>query len=137
VIDEDKKPLAAAVVSPQSVSREPGMFMGPRFMRANRMVFSGPDGRFSLRVEPDADLQIEATKKGLPSAKSSALRLASGERKSGVTITVPRGIAVSGRVTDRNGKPLSGVAVTASESEGGGGMGMMIRRQIAFGAGRQ
>lgn len=136
VVDEDKKPLGAAVVSPQTVSREPGMFMAPRFLRGGgRTVFSGPDGRFSLRIDPDSDVQIEAVKKGLPAAKSSALRLGAGERKSGVTITVPRGIAVSGRVVDKNGKPLSGVAVVANESEGGGGMGGMIRRQMAFGGG--
>lgn len=132
VVDEDRKPLAAVLVSPQTVSREGGMFMGPRMPRFGRTVFSGPDGRFSLRVNPDSDIQIEAVKKGLPAAKSSSMRLAAGERKSGVTITVPRGVAVSGTVTDKNGKPLSGVAVTASETEGGGGPGFVMRRAVAF-----
>jgi protocatechuate 3,4-dioxygenase beta subunit len=136
VLDEDKRPVAAAVVSPQTVSREAGF--NPRMLmmsRAARTGFSGPDGRFTVRADTDIDLQIGATKKGWPSAKSSSFRLAAGERKTGVTITIPRGVAVTGRVADKNGKALSGVAVTATETEGGGGPGgFVVRRQFAIGA---
>jgi protocatechuate 3,4-dioxygenase beta subunit len=134
VVDEDKRPVAAAVVAPQAVSREAGFMMMPRGLmtRGARTAFSGPDGRFTVRADADVDLQVGATKKGWPAAKSSSLRLAAGERKTGVNITIPRGVAVTGRVTDKNGKPLSGVAVTASESEGGG-PGFAIRRQFMVG----
>ncbi|HKO58230.1 MAG TPA: carboxypeptidase-like regulatory domain-containing protein, partial [Thermoanaerobaculia bacterium] len=136
VLDEDKRPVAAAVVTPQAVSREAGF--SPRMLmmmnRGGRTSFSGPDGRFTVRADTDVDLQVGAAKKGWPRAKSSAILLAAGERKTGVTITIPRGVAVSGRVTDKNGKALSGVAVTASETEGGGGPGFVIRRQFAIGA---
>src|SRR5260370_10471219 len=86
------------------------------------------------------DVEIGAQKKGLPSGKTASLHFAPGERKSNVVITIPHGVGISGCVLDRNGKPLSGVGVSAEESEdqrGGGGMGRMVRRAIAsFGAER-
>lgn len=137
VVDEDKRPVAGAIVSPQNVSREAGMMM-PRFnmMRSMRNAYSGPDGRYSVRADADVDVQVGATKKGWPAAKSSSLRLTAGERKTGVNITIPRGIAISGSVADKNGKALSGVAVTATEAEAGGGPGGGIRRQFVMGLGR-
>ncbi|HEV7922990.1 MAG TPA: carboxypeptidase regulatory-like domain-containing protein [Thermoanaerobaculia bacterium] len=134
VVDEDKRPVAAAVVAPQAVSREAGFMPRMLMMRGARTAFSGPDGRFSVRADADVDLQVSAVKKGWPAAKSSSLRLTSGERKTGVNITIPRGVAITGRVTDKNGKALSGVAVTASESEGSGGPGgFAVRRQFVMG----
>ncbi len=129
VVDEDKKPVAAARVASQSAGREGGpmMFIGrPQF---GRTAASGPDGRYVLRVaELDADVQISAAKKGYPATKSPIMRLASGERKGNVTLTIPRGVAFSGRVIDRNGKPVSGVSVDAAETQGD--MGGMVRRMV-------
>ena len=43
-------------------------------------------------------------------------------------ITIPRGVAVTGRVTDKDGKPLSGVGVEAMETaaDAMGGMRRMV-----------
>jgi hypothetical protein len=128
VVDEDKRPVAAAHLNPRATTR-PDMF---NFMSMRGNVsdgYSAPDGRFVLRnVEIDSDLQIDALKRGYPGAKSSPMKLAAGEKKSGVVITIPRGIAVTGRVTDKDHKPLSGVAVEAIESanDSMGGMRRMI-----------
>jgi hypothetical protein len=135
VIDEDKHPVAAALITAETVSRDPmGLPRGMRRLMGQagpaRPTFSGPDGRFSLRTDSEGDVELEAAKKGLPTAKSTALHIASGERKNGVTITMPRGIALTGRVTDAGNKPLSGVAVSASEDEGGPMPGN-ARRMIA------
>lgn len=118
VLDEDKRPVAAAAVAAQPVSRDPIMMVRGFRGGGGGLTYSGPDGRFVARTDGDADVQVEATKKGFPSAKSNSFRISAGERKSGVVITIPRGIAITGRVTDRDGKPLSGVAVSAAESEG-------------------
>ena len=136
VVDEDRKPIAAATLSPEAASTD-GMMMSPmRFMRDNVTV-SGPDGRFSTRISGDADMQMKATRRGLPQAKSDTFRVAPGDRKSGVVITIPTGIAVSGRVTDREGKPLSGVAVIANEAASGP-RGMVIRNIVMLaGAGQE
>lgn len=134
VVDDDKRGVAAASINADTVSRDP---MGlPRNMRRlmaglpiPHSAFSGPDGRFSLRTDSQGDIELEATKKGLPSAKTSALHITAGEKKSGVTILMPRGVAITGIVTDKQGKPLSGVGVTAAENEGGplpGGVRRMI-----------
>src|SRR5207245_6281399 len=90
--------------------------------------YSGPDGRFVLRdVGTETEMQVDAAKKGFPTAHSASLKLTPAERKSGVTITIPRGLAFTGRVTDANGRPLSGVAVDPVETQGGGGFGPMRR----------
>jgi protocatechuate 3,4-dioxygenase beta subunit len=137
VLDDQKVPVAAAAISADTVSRDP---MGlPRQLRrmANgappaRPAFSGPDGRFSIRTDSEGDVELEAAKKGLPTGKSTALHVAPGDRKTGVVITLPRGLALTGRVTDPAGKPLSGVVVSASQDEGGPMPGNA--RRMIFGA---
>lgn len=132
VVDEDRKPVAAATLTAEEASSEGGFMMpGMRFMR-DAVTVSGPDGRFSTRISGDADMRMKATRRGLPQAKSETFRIAPGDRKSGVVITIPSGIAVSGRVTDREGKPLSGVSVVANEAASGP-RGMVIRNIVMLG----
>jgi protocatechuate 3,4-dioxygenase beta subunit len=131
VVDEDKRPVAAANVTIDAPSRAGFNFMG--LPGGERNTVSGVDGRFVLNTPRDGDVIVEATKKGYPSAKTNTFRIASGERKSGITLTIPRGIALTGRVTDNNGKPLSGVSIAAISAESGGaggGPGVQIRRTI-------
>jgi protocatechuate 3,4-dioxygenase beta subunit len=128
VVDESKRPVVVAAID--SESAENARFgMPPRMMRGGDMIVSGPDGRFTIRVQPDQELWVRATKRGFPSAKSDAFSVAAGERKTGVALTIPSGIAVSGKVVDTNGDPLSGVAVTAMEVDPGQ-RGMMFRTFI-------
>jgi protocatechuate 3,4-dioxygenase beta subunit len=129
VMDEEKRAVAGASLTPEDVTAE-GM---RRFFRQQLDVtYSGPDGRFVMRTPGDQDIRVRAVKKGFPEAKSDALHLAPAERKRGVIVTIPSGIAVNGRITDRDGNPLSGVAVTAAESENDGGG--PVRRAIFLGA---
>jgi uncharacterized GH25 family protein len=127
VMDEDKRPVAAAHLLPRNAARETApMMMGPptRFMQ-DASAFSGPDGRFVLHNVPaEAEIQIDAAKKGLPTAHSASVRLNGGEKKSGVVITIPRGVSFSGKVTDAAGRPVSGVGVTPAEAARGGFGGM-------------
>ncbi|MEA2236980.1 MAG: large repetitive protein [Thermoanaerobaculia bacterium] len=118
VVDEDKRPVAAARLSAATVGRN-GMFGIVNMMRGGGGSdgYSAPDGHFVLRnVETDADLQVDAVKRGYPAAKSPSLKLAAGERKTGVTLTILRGLLVTGRVTDKDKKPLSGTGVEAIEA---------------------
>ncbi|HET8773606.1 MAG TPA: carboxypeptidase regulatory-like domain-containing protein [Thermoanaerobaculia bacterium] len=118
ILDEEKRPVVAADVA--SVPVDSSMGDGPgRMMRARDTVVSGPDGRFSAHVTSEEPLQIVATKRGFPRARSERLRLGPGERKAGLVLTIPSGIAVSGRVTDGKGEPLAGVAVVPAESRDG------------------
>ena len=133
VVDEAKRPVVAAVVRAEDAG-DPAMRMmaGGMLLRVEDQAFSGPDGRFSTRVPLDQPLVMRATKRGLPAAKSEQFRVSAGERKTGVVLTIPTGIAVAGRVTDAEGTPLSGVSVTATQSEGPRG-GMVFRSVIIGG----
>lgn len=134
VVDDQKRPIAAARVTTQMVSRGEGGPLGMMMGRLPSAAASAPDGSFSIRAEGDTDIELQAVKKGLPNARSSKLRLAPGERKSGVVITIPSGIAVTGRVVDKNGKPVAGATVVAAESQGGGPAN--FARRIAMNIGR-
>ena len=132
VVDEMQKPIVAAAVSAEQPSEGNPMRMAMRMMRGSSRTITGPDGRFSLRIAADQDLRLQASKKGMPQAKGDTLHLAPAERRSGVVLLIPTGIAVSGIVKDANGDPLSGVSVVASETPQGRGGGMMFR-QIVMG----
>lgn len=129
VINEDKQPVGGARISQSTITRDGGGFF-PRVIGATQSRVSAADGTFVLRVEADSDLQIDGVRKGFPSARSSTLRLAPGEKKSGVVLTIPSGIEVTGRVTDRDDRPLAGVQVAAALSQGAGGAEM---RRMVFG----
>jgi large repetitive protein len=133
VIDEEKRPVAAAAIAPEEAGDPMNRRMAMRMMRSvSEQVFSAPDGRFSVRVNPEVPLFVNATKRGLPAAKSEQFRVAAGDRKTGLVLTIPSGIGVTGRVTDADGNPLSGVAVTAAQAEEGRG-GMFFRSMMVGG----
>ena len=134
VVDDENRPVAAAWIT---LSADGGrMGRGPRMrVMESGATVSGPDGKWVLRgASPDESFGLDATKKGFPTGKAPSMKLASGETKTGVVITVPRGIEVAGIVADAGGSPLSGVSVTASESESGGRGNRMFMR-MAFGEG--
>jgi hypothetical protein len=131
VADEDKRPVAAAHLNARATARGDNMFSFSMMPGRGSLgdSYSAPDGHFVLReVEVDSDLQVDALKRGFPSGKSASMKLAPGEKKTGVMITIPRGVAVTGRVTNKDHKPLSGVGVEAIESanDAMGGMRRMV-----------
>jgi protocatechuate 3,4-dioxygenase beta subunit len=137
VVDEQKRPVVAARVSSQNVTRggDPMMMAMMMAGRSALGAVSAPDGSFTVRAEGDTDIHIAAVKKGYPPAKTSTLRLAPGERKSGIMLTIANGVAVTGRVIDKNGKPVAGVTVATAEATEFSGN--MIRRMVAaFGSQR-
>ncbi len=131
VVDEMQKPVvAAAITAEQATDGNPMRMM--RMFRTPGRSMSGPDGRFSIRIAADQDLRLQAVKKGMPPAKGDTLHLDPAQRKSGVVLLIPTGIAVSGVVKDRDGNPLSGVSVVATETPAGR-PGMMFRQMIMTG----
>lgn len=131
VVDEEKRPVATATVAMEDAAGEMRLIMMMRFTRDTNAV-SGPDGRFSIRVPADTDLRLRVAKRGLPQVRSEAMKLAAGERKSSLVMVIPTGIAVTGRMLDGDGNPLSGVAVSATETPAGSERGMMRRRVVQF-----
>ncbi|HVE72349.1 MAG TPA: carboxypeptidase regulatory-like domain-containing protein [Thermoanaerobaculia bacterium] len=131
VVDDEKRPVIAAKISAEAAGTEMGMPM--MIFRDSATATTGSDGRFAIRVRSESDLRLRAAKKGLPQAKSDALKLQAGERKSGVVLTIPSGVAVAGKVVDPSGKALSGVSVTATETPAGSERSMMMRRMVFMG----
>ncbi len=133
VVDEEQKPVVAASVASEAATEGGGgpFRMPMRMFRESSRTVSGPDGRFSIRIAADTDLRLRATKKGLPPAKGDTLHLAPAERKTGVVLLIPTGIAVSGIVKDANGDPLPGVDVVATEAPTG--RGAVMFRQVFMG----
>jgi hypothetical protein len=96
VMDGERRPVAAASVSDQTVGDPFRGGFRMRFMPGSVAV-SGPDGRFTKRVPSDQPLTLRAAKRGFPNATSEQLRLAAGERKGGVVLTIASCIAVTGK----------------------------------------
>jgi protocatechuate 3,4-dioxygenase beta subunit len=130
VLNDEKKPVVAAAISAQNAGDGGMGFMNMRaMMMPNAGTVSGPDGRFSFRVRTDDDLKLRAVKKGFPPATSEAVKLAPGERRGNFVLTIPSGIEVTGKVTDQNGNPLSGVSVMSSPTPNGQ-RGMVMRMVV-------
>lgn len=132
VVDEDKRAVAGAHVDARPAARDQMPMMGfGRNGNEEATAYSAADGRFVLRSVPvESDVQLDALKKGYPSGRSASLRLAPAERKAGVVITLPHGVALMGKVTDKDGRALSGVAVepveATNERGGFGGVRRMV-----------
>lgn len=128
IINEKKAVVAAATVATAPRQQGRGRF---RFiMRGERtLVYSAPDGRFVVRgVTPDESFDLDVRKTGFPSAKGGPYDLTPAQKKTGVVIVVPSGVRVTGTVTDKDGKPIAGVSITADEATSRGGNRRFIRR---------
>jgi hypothetical protein len=110
VLDEAGRPVAAATVSPTN-ARFQGMGLPVFAANGATPATSEPDGKFSVRVLPGHDFYLHVARKGLPQRRSEVMKLGAGERRSAVTVTIPAGVVVTGRVLDAGGKPLSGASV--------------------------
>lgn len=119
ILDEAGRPVSAATVSPRD-ARDRGI----PDMAANGAlpVTAGVDGKFDVRVLPGSNVSLHVRKKGLPQGRSAVMRLGEGERRSAVDVTIPLGVAVTGRALDAGGKPLSGVSVVAGPGVAPGGV---------------
>ncbi len=132
VLDEERKPIAAAAVrvSAEDARRQMTFALGgagrvppppppSRFLSA-RPSWSSADGEWVVREAPvDRETTLEALRPGLPRGESDAMTLASGERKEKVVLVIPRGITVTGRVLTRGGVPLPQATVEARPREQG------------------
>src|SRR5207245_5336128 len=128
VVEEDKGGIAGARLASRNAGRDGGPMIFAPGRPQDATGFSGPDGRFVLsNVLPEAEVQIEAAKKGFPATHSAAMRLNPGEKKSGVMITIPRGVLFTGKVVDAKGRTVSGVGIAPVETEGRG-FGPVVRR---------
>ena len=127
VVDEEGRAVPAAFLT--NTTNMPSMPM-----RRGAAAWSGPDGRFVLRGAPTGEeFHLRATRKGLPESESDPIRLATGEQKSNVTIVIPRGITVTGRIVNRDGEPVANAEIRPAKATAGPGSGFVMRRIMVTG----
>lgn len=105
VVSEDGEPVAGALISALPDSPPHGR------LHVLPPVRSGGDGRFVLSIVPDQPQTIEAEALARPTVRSATVTLAAGARRD-IRLEIPTGIEVTGRVSDADGNPLVGVAVS-------------------------
>jgi protocatechuate 3,4-dioxygenase beta subunit len=138
VLDEERKPVAAAAIRVESEDVRRQMLFAPgaggpmppppppRFA-SSRPTWSSADGEWVIREAPvDREAKLEAVRPGLPRGESDPMKLASGEKREKVVLVIPRGITVTGRVLTRDGAPLPNATVEARPREQGA-MGNVVR----------
>jgi hypothetical protein len=121
VIDDGARAVAGVSINARRVGGD--MLATPSSVRMPSHAITAPNGRFILRTAEEGNVQLDATKPGLPAARSGIIRVAPGSRTADIVITLPRGVALAGRVITRDAKPVAGAAVTANEPGAGGAGG--------------
>jgi len=114
VVDERARAIAGVSVTARPMGGG-DMLWTPGVLHTVQSGITAPNGRFLLRTADEGSVQIDATKAGLPPARSAALHVAAGARLAGVTITMPMGVMLRGRVTDSEAKPVAGARVSVAE----------------------
>jgi len=116
VVDPAGNPVAGAAIVPRVLPW--WMIVNPGNLSTVRLLplpaplaVTGPDGRFDLGELPAAPMIVEAMAPGYPPVRSKRLPLPPGAHPA-VLLKLRRGATLSLRVTDPQGAPLEGVAVT-------------------------
>ena len=102
VMTEEGKPAAGALVS----------YAGAR----PRIVTAGAHGEFALRLPFDSPFFVVSGKSGYAMAVAGPFRVAAGQTKSGVTMTLKHGFPMRVQVIDKARTPVSGAAIDLSPS---------------------
>jgi hypothetical protein len=111
VIDEERKPIAAAIVSAT----------GSNMSRA-RTAVTNANGEFAVRVIPAAAFPspLFATKRDYVSAAAAARTWKPGEVKDDIVITLAHGFVAQVRVIDKQKQPVRDAQVNVTKFEGQG-----------------
>jgi large repetitive protein len=112
VSDQDRRPIAAARISSADEAWSP---IAIRFLTP---TWSGPDGAFVFRGSTDGEITLAAKRRGLPTGKSDPVTVKPGTTRTGVRITIPRGIEVAGIVTNLSGDPLRDASIRFTPGAG-------------------
>lgn len=117
VVDESSRGVAGASVEVRALGSGDGLWT-PGLVRTAQGGFTAPNGRFVVRTADEGNVELDAAKAGMPAARSGIIRVAAGARTANVTITMARGVALTGRVTGREAKPVGGAAVAVMDMAG-------------------
>jgi hypothetical protein len=108
VIDEDRKGVAAAVVTASSINTTRG-----------RSAVTTANGEFAVRVIPQGTfpfpMSLLATKRDYVAASSAARNWKAGEVKDDIVITLAHGFVAQVRVVDKQKQPVPNAQVNVSK----------------------
>ena len=127
VVDADGNAVSGAAIELEA-QRPPSGMMRVEIggMQAPARAITGPAGRFRVGpVDPDKSYKVKATAEGFAPSRESVTGLEPRRTKKGVSLTLDRGRAVTGRVVDEEGLGLRDVTVRLEPQRSRGGMGMM------------
>lgn len=114
VVDEEGNPVGQAAVSASlSEGRRRWMAFGPMNDDSTQRALSDVDGMFQFLSLPQGTISLSASKDGYRPSNDVEIALEHGESTSGLQLTLRDEYFISGRVTDKAGKPLSGAQVSA------------------------
>jgi hypothetical protein len=105
VVDKETEapvPFAALSARPKEKDKASGYTGG----------MTGPDGRFQLEVEPGEYTLVASARDGGYGSAETAVQVGEGGLAE-VKLALPKGLAISGKVTDTTGRPAAGVNIRA------------------------
>jgi protocatechuate 3,4-dioxygenase beta subunit len=117
VVDEDGRPVAGAGVSLLSSSESPiDAAVRLRSGVASRLR-TRPDGSFTAtRLPPGENQRLSVQHPEFERGTVGGISLVAGGTRSGVVVTIRRGVVLTGRVSDPDGNPIAGAEVSAGRS---------------------
>jgi len=117
VVDEDGRPVAGAGVSLLSSSESPiDAAVRLRSGAASRLR-TRPDGSFTAtRLPPGENQRLSVQHPEFERGTVGGISLVAGGTRSGVVVTIRRGVVLTGRVSDPDGNPIAGAEVSAGRS---------------------
>ena len=111
-------------------------------VREGRLATTDAQGRFEIRELPAGRYTMTASKGGFvslqfgqrrPSESGTPIELGDGQTLDKITIALPRGSVLGGRITDEFGEPVANAIVTAFRYAYAGGARRMVPAQGANG----
>ncbi len=117
VVDEDGRPVAAAGVSLLSASESPTAASVRLRSGAASRIRTRPDGSFTAtRLPPGENQRLSVQHPEFERGTVGGISLVAGGTRSGVVVTIRRGVVLAGRVSDPDGNPIGGAEVSAGRS---------------------
>ncbi len=116
VVDEDGRPVAGAGVSLLSSSESP-IDAAVRLRSGASRLRTRPDGSFTAtRLPPGENQRLSVQHPEFERGTVGGISLVAGGTRSGVVVTIRRGVVLTGRVSDPDGNPIAGAEVSAGRS---------------------
>ncbi|MBP7674953.1 MAG: carboxypeptidase regulatory-like domain-containing protein [Thermoanaerobaculia bacterium] len=116
VVDEDGRPVAGAGVSLLS-SSESSLDAAVRLRGEASRLRTRPDGSFTAtRLPPGENQRLSVQHPEFERGTVGGISLVAGGTRSGVVVTIRRGVILTGRVSDPDGNPIAGAEVSAGRS---------------------